>query len=334
MTRRRCRRQRVCGQPVEQPVRAGGDFLRARQPQRRCHALRVVARSAHAGGAASRSSASKTRRCRASRPRPCSCSGTKPMRLTTAGACGWEGRLLQRRPVRATRGDIKHQQRWSLRAGRWTVNNRPLTLDLGLRAESEDVPLYRKDNPGVHFNFGDKFAPRVGLAYDVKGDSSVEGVRQLGRVLRSDEADRRARHVRRRQLGELLLPLETFDGRRSRAATDRRAAAVPAPSSRPFDFRPVSNNPEPRPRGSGLEGRALAGAHLRRRSRVDNRDDVARRPLRAQWVDYAIEAVCNFTPDGEEDCGVNNPGFGTWLGKFPFCLNVPGATARRARLRR
>ncbi len=42
-------------------------------------------------------------------------------------------------------------------------------------------------------------------------------------------------------------------------------------------------------------------------------------------VDYAIEAVCNFTPDGEEDCGVNNPGFGT-LGKFP----LPNAPAQPA----
>ena len=50
------------------------------------------------------------------------------------------------------------------------MNNR-LTLNFGLRAESEDVPSYRQDNPGVHFNVGDKFAPRIGFAYDVKGDS-------------------------------------------------------------------------------------------------------------------------------------------------------------------
>ena len=30
---------------------------------------------------------------------------------------------------------------------------------------------YRADNPGVEFNFGDKIAPRVGFAYDVRGDS-------------------------------------------------------------------------------------------------------------------------------------------------------------------
>ena len=52
----------------------------------------------------------------------------------------------------------------------WTLN-RKLTLNLGLRSEREDVPSYRPANPGVHFGFGDKIAPRAGFAYDVHGDS-------------------------------------------------------------------------------------------------------------------------------------------------------------------
>ncbi len=51
----------------------------------------------------------------------------------------------------------------------WTVNNR-LTLNLGLRTEQEHVPSYRAENPGIDFGFKDKIAPRVGFAYDVKGD--------------------------------------------------------------------------------------------------------------------------------------------------------------------
>ena len=42
-----------------------------------------------------------------------------------------------------------------------------------------------------------------------------------------------------------------------------------------------------------------------------------------KWIDYAIEAVCNFTPSGEEDCGVNNPGFGSELGTYPLGRNNP-----------
>ncbi len=42
-----------------------------------------------------------------------------------------------------------------------------------------------------------------------------------------------------------------------------------------------------------------------------------------KWVDYAIEAVCNFTPSGEEDCGVNNPGYGSELGTYPLGRSNP-----------
>jgi outer membrane receptor protein involved in Fe transport len=51
----------------------------------------------------------------------------------------------------------------------WTVNNK-LTLNLGIRTEKEDIPSYRPENPGIHFGWADKIAPRVGFAYDVTGD--------------------------------------------------------------------------------------------------------------------------------------------------------------------
>jgi hypothetical protein len=55
----------------------------------------------------------------------------------------------------------------------WAINNR-LTMNLGLRTESENVPAYGQ-GPGVppnpiKFNWGDKTAPRVGFAYDLNGD--------------------------------------------------------------------------------------------------------------------------------------------------------------------
>jgi hypothetical protein len=55
----------------------------------------------------------------------------------------------------------------------WSVNR--FTLNLGLRTEREDLTPYT--NTGVaaqhiKFGFGDKLAPRVGVAWDVKGDSS------------------------------------------------------------------------------------------------------------------------------------------------------------------
>jgi Carboxypeptidase regulatory-like domain/TonB-dependent Receptor Plug Domain len=51
----------------------------------------------------------------------------------------------------------------------WSVNDK-LTLNLGIRTEREDVPSYVEGLNGIKFSFGDKFAPRAGFAYDLRGD--------------------------------------------------------------------------------------------------------------------------------------------------------------------
>ncbi len=55
----------------------------------------------------------------------------------------------------------------------WTINNK-LTINAGVRTERERVPTYSagSDIPefGLEFSFKDKLAPRVGFAYDIKGD--------------------------------------------------------------------------------------------------------------------------------------------------------------------
>jgi hypothetical protein len=62
----------------------------------------------------------------------------------------------------------------------WTINDR-LTLNLGLRAESQYMPAFT-DNPDwagyslkpIKFNMGQSLAPRLGVVYDVFGDSSLK----------------------------------------------------------------------------------------------------------------------------------------------------------------
>jgi hypothetical protein len=57
----------------------------------------------------------------------------------------------------------------------WTLGNR-LTLNLGLRTENEKVPTFRPETLKYAFQFGfaDKLAPRLGAAYDLKGDGSMK----------------------------------------------------------------------------------------------------------------------------------------------------------------
>ena len=69
-----------------------------------------------------------------------------------------------------TAGDINSNNLGLFIQDSWTLNNR-LTLNYGVRTEREEIPSYRPENPGFKFNWADKLAPRLGFAYDVKGNS-------------------------------------------------------------------------------------------------------------------------------------------------------------------
>lgn len=67
----------------------------------------------------------------------------------------------------------------------WTVADR-ITVNFGVRTESEYIPSYATGNPDfenlkpIEFSFSEKLAPRLGVVYDVFGDSSLKVFGSLG----------------------------------------------------------------------------------------------------------------------------------------------------------
>ena len=220
-----------------------------------------------------------------------------------------------------TIGDIEANNVGLFVQDSWTLN-RKLTLNLGIRTESEDVPSYRTDNPGVHFGFGDKLAPRVGFAYDLHGDSQWKlygswGVfydlmkLTIGRVMFGGD-----------NWVNYYYTLDNPNWPAISCGDGAPGSGCPGTFITQFDFRPVANNPthdlvDPDLKAARSQEFTLGLDHeLTRTISLGVR-------YAHKWVDYAIEAVCNFTASGEEDCGVNNPGFGSELGTYPLGRSNP-----------
>ena len=83
-----------------------------------------------------------------------------------------------------------YNERWALYLqDSWTIADR-LTLNFGLRAETEYLPPFTdKENLApefkswrpMEFGFGDKLSPRLGFVYDVFGDASLKVFGSVGR---------------------------------------------------------------------------------------------------------------------------------------------------------
>ncbi len=82
-------------------------------------------------------------------------------------------------PINGGQWDIHANNYSAYLQDSWTIKNR-LTVNLGIRAESQYIPAFTNvqypgynDKP-VKFDLGDALAPRLGVVYDVFGDSSLK----------------------------------------------------------------------------------------------------------------------------------------------------------------
>lgn len=86
----------------------------------------------------------------------------------TPGAIG--SGLIQRF---ATQGSASSKNQAFFFQDSWQPTSR-LSLNLGFRVEKEEAPSFTPGNPSIVFDFFDKFAPRLGGAYDLTGDGKTK----------------------------------------------------------------------------------------------------------------------------------------------------------------
>lgn len=70
-------------------------------------------------------------------------------------------------------GDVTSKSEALYFQDKWQPTKR-LTLNLGFRVDREDVPSFTEGLEGIQFDFFDKVAPRLGVAYDLTGDGKTK----------------------------------------------------------------------------------------------------------------------------------------------------------------
>jgi hypothetical protein len=190
----------------------------------------------------------------------------------------------------------------------WTVGNR-LTLNLGLRSENEHVPSFSSDpqyaGDAITWSFADKLAPRLGLAWDVRGDGRTKAYASWGIFY---------------DIMKLALPFGLFGGQQGNgtwytldspdlSAIENNDACPPACPGNvimgPIDFIPVSNDAV----ADGLEPMKLQEAAVGLEQELGGSTFLSVRYVHKQ-LDRAVEDVGTVDEEGNEVFLIGNPGYG------------------------
>ncbi|MDQ3212836.1 MAG: TonB-dependent receptor, partial [Acidobacteriota bacterium] len=190
----------------------------------------------------------------------------------------------------------------------WTINKR-LTINAGVRTERERVPTYATDVAipefGIEFDFKDKFAPRVGVAYDIKGDGRTKAFGSWGVFYDIFKLELPRGSFGGDRWLEYYYALDTFDWT-SLTASPSCPPACPGRLLRgPIDFRSVSldaDHIDPDLKPMKQQEATFGVEH-----QLGNVLAVSARYVHKQ-VDRAIEDTGALDPSGTEIYIIANPG--------------------------
>ncbi len=218
-----------------------------------------------------------------------------------------------------TQGDISNTNVGLFIQDSWTISNR-LTLNLGIRTENESVPSYTTaegiSDVAVKWGFGDKFAPRLGFAWDVNGDGRTKVYGNWGVFY---------------DIFKMELPRGSFGGDKwleyyytlDRPDYPNLIVSPSCPPAcdgtlirGPVDFRHPSNAPDSETIDPNLKPMKLQEASFGIERQIGSRMAVGVRYIHKQ-VDVAIEDVGALDENFNEIYTIGNPGFGAAKDFFP-----------------
>jgi hypothetical protein len=243
--------------------------------------------------------------------------------ITDRGTYGWYNARRQ-----YTDGDVTSHNVGLFLQDQWSVSSR-LTLNAGLRTDRTYIPSYRPENPSLSFSFADKFAPRVGAAYDVKGDGRWKAYGSWGIFYDIEKLEMPRGLWGADKWVDYRYSLDTFDWQSIDCADEEGALGCPGRLLERLDRRHVSNEISNFLVDPNLKPMRAQEATFGLDHELSNVMSVGVRYTH-KWIDKAIEDVGVVDPVvGAEIFYIANPGEG--IGEFPLGTEYP-ATPKAKRV--
>jgi hypothetical protein len=198
----------------------------------------------------------------------------------------------------------------------WQPTSR-LTLNLGLRAENEDVPSFSANGQAIKFGWGSKLAPRLGFAYDVFGNGRMKVFASYGQFY-----DRFKYELPRGSFGGDKFLRYFFPLADPNYTTYTRAYSLAHTLVGPLDFRVPSNDPADNRVDPDLKAARQTEFTVGSEYGLTNDLVLSGRYTRKN-LDRTIEDVGFIDAAGNENFFIANPGMG--LVSQPFAPGLPAS---------